>query len=218
MKKAILKRIIATIFSAVILCFACVSSSYAASNKVFFGAGINFNDGNERDFWLNYLGSKISTIVENKGYGGYQKVNQISANNALGILKDDAGIFAVHTHGTQTSISFSNNTSITMAQINALASNALSDVDLVVYGTCEAAKGGKYASNMVNSTFNKGAKVVIGFEDITYVDQMNHWLINFFSSYSRGKYVIEAASDGLFWTEAYYHGNAGGMDTVLIRY
>lgn len=218
MKSRFLKRIIAILLSSVILCFACTSPSYAVSDRVFFCAGIKHDDGGNRDWWLNNLDSEIYTIVSNKGYSGSLKTNQLNASEAFEILKNKAGIFAVHTHGTSTSVIFSNGTEMTMSQVNTLSSNALCDVDLVIYGTCEAAKGGKFASNMVNSTFRKGAKVVIGFEDLTYVDQMNQWLLDFFKSYSSGNDVTQSANDGLYWAKFWHFGDAGGTDKVLIRY
>lgn len=219
MKKPILRHILATLFSAVFVCYVCTTSSFAAPNRVFFGAGIKHSDGGNRDWWVNNLDSEISTIVKDKSYSGSLKTNEITASKAFEILKNEAGVFAVHTHGRQGSVTFSDNTLMTILEINALASNALSGVDLVVYGTCEAAKGGRYESyNMVNATFAKGAKTVIGFEDITYVNQMNQWLLDFFKSYSKGNDVTQAANDGLYWAKFWNFGNAGGTDTILIRH
>ncbi|MDE7398664.1 MAG: hypothetical protein K2N06_03960 [Oscillospiraceae bacterium] len=218
MKKAIFNRIGIALLSAVIICLSCSLPSYAATNnRIFFGVGIDFYNGIDRWQWLYELDTEISNIVKDKGYSDSQKVRKINADDALRVLRDEAGIFAVHSHGSATSVCFSNNTEITISQINALGANALSNVDMVIYGTCRAANGGISASNMVNSTFKKGAKVVIGFEELTYVDQMNQWLLDFFKSYSKGKSVTKSASDGLYWAKFWHFGNAGGTDKVLIR-
>lgn len=224
--KAIMKRIptikrtIAAFFSALIICFTCTSPAIAAtSDRIFFGAGIDIGvEGVDTAWWLDNLSSKeIPAIVKSKGYSGSESYYTINANDAFGILKNKAGIFAVETHGNATCVQFSNNTYIYKSQIDSLPSGALKNVDLVVYGACECAKGGSSGSNMVNSTYNKGAKAVIGFEDTIYVDQTNQWLFDFFKSYSNGKSITESAKDGLYWAKFWNFGNAGGTDTYLIR-
>lgn len=196
------------------------SSVYAASNdKVFYGAGIDHNDGNDRAWWVHSLDNDgiLGTIKNNNGYSGYEVSEDAKASYALRALKERAGIFAVHTHGSSTAVDFSSNTSIYKSDIDALTSNALKHVDIVVYGTCQAAKGGDKADNIVNSTFKKGANVVIGFEGDTFVNQMNQWLYDFFKSYSKGNNVTKSAEDGLYWAKFWNFGDPGGTDTVLIR-
>ena len=214
-----IKRTIAAFFSALIICFTCTSSAIAATNnRIFFGAGIDIGDGSDTAWWLDNLSSKeIPAIVKDKGYSGSENYYTINADAAFEILKNKAGIFAVETHGSATTVRFSNNTRIYKSQIDSLPSGALKNVDLVVYGACKCAEGGSSGSNMVNSTYNKGAKAVIGFEDNVYVNQTNQWLFDFFKSYSKGKSITESAKDGLYWAKFWNFADAGGTDTYLIR-
>lgn len=126
---------------------------------------------------------EIPKIVKDKGYSGYLKTTSITADTAFKIMKEDAGIFAVHSHGSPYVVSFSDDSAISKYQIDDLPSGTLSDLDLVIYGTCSAGAGGVSGINIVNSTYNKGAKVVIGFEELTYINEMNQWLFDFFKSY-----------------------------------
>lgn len=183
----------------------------ASSNKVFYGYSLD----SQRNWWINSLNNDriLNQIIYNNGYVGYEASEVADANYALNVLKERAGIFAVHTHGNVRNVFFKDGIAISEDDINALDTGALNHVDMVVYGTCQAAKG---ADNIANSTFEKGAKVVIGFRDITYVNQVNQWMYDFFKSYSNGNSVTTAAADGLYWAKFWNFGDPGGTESVRI--
>ena len=130
-------------------------------------------------------------------------------------------MFGIHSHGSKDTVLFrlsnGSTSNLTTSMMNALPANALKGVDVVVYGTCSAGKGGSGASNIVNATYNKGAYVVIGFKDVTYVKQMNQWLYDFFKSMAAPNAASDAIDDAVYWTKFWNWGDAGGTDNILFR-
>ena len=57
--------------------------------------------------------------------------------------------------------------------------------ELVIYGVCSTAEGGKTAENIVSTTVAAGARTVIGFENSVYSIGCNRWCAKFFEYYQR---------------------------------
>ena len=97
------------------------------------------------------------------------------------------GVFSILSHSEQNRVTLGNETSeISLSDIKALPYESLSSNRLVLYGGCETAKGGYSGDNMVNNTFYKGAKSVIGFQTKTETNVfgigINKWMKNFYES------------------------------------
>ena len=82
------------------------------------------------------------------------------------------------------------NGNLSVSDLNALPSNYLMYSDLIIYGACSTAEGGKYdTTNLVNATFAAGAKTVMGFETSVGAFSCNHWCLCFFEYYTTNYYV-----------------------------
>lgn len=63
-----------------------------------------------------------------------------------------------------------------------------------------------------------GAQHVVGFQDITYVGQINDFLHQFiYELGTEGETIADAYDNALFWVKVWNWGFAGGIDTALIR-
>lgn len=83
-------------------------------------------------------------------------------------------------HGEQKCIYTSDKRRVTFGDIQELASDALSDVKLVLYGACNTGKGRGNDPNMVNITRKMGAQTVIGFDQSIDCEEANFWSREFF--------------------------------------
>ena len=81
---------------------------------------------------------------------------------------------------------------LTNARIDTLPTNDLSAVKLVVYVGCKTGEGGTTANNTVNSTYNKGAQVVIGFKKSIAGAHADWWVDKFMPSLAAGDTIEEA--------------------------
>ena len=103
-------------------------------------------------------------------------------------------VFVYRGDGTQTYVLAGNSTQMTRANVLAMPAGALSHVKLVLYACCEAGKDWENGANLVNATYNRGAKCVVGFGLKTYCPELNMWTIQFMQSLASGK-TINAAMD-----------------------
>lgn len=198
---------------------------YVANASIYKGdaslIGMIDADGADRqDGWYNDWDTRNSLLLMRLG-GSMKFLGNCSATLGLEYLKSDA-CFLIHTHGTQKTVKFTDTagdvTYLTTETLDSLPDGELSNEVLVIYGTCSGGKGGSTAENIVNSTYNKGAQHVIGFQDITYVTQTNDFLHQFIHELGTDKETIADAYDNaLYWVKFWNWGNAGGIDNVLIR-
>ena len=63
---------------------------------------------------------------------------------------------------------------------------------IVLFGACETGLGGDNATNLVNTMYDKGADVVIGFKVEVWNFEIMAWTEAFFESLSNGDTVGEA--------------------------
>ncbi len=115
----------------------------------------------------------------------------IDGNTALGVLRASRA-FISRSHGGKTSISCANNTYMTRADILALPSGALSHMQLVYYGACSTGEGGASAENLVNATYDRGARTVIGFTTEVDCGSTNTWTAEFMEQISNNHTIYYA--------------------------
>ena len=120
------------------------------------------------------------------------KNTNIGATVALQGLRSSQ-VFVGRSHGSKTSF-VCNNGNITRSMVIALPANALSSAKLVYYGACLTGEGGADAENLVNATFDRGAKCVIGFTESINFDAGNKWTKKFMASLSDGDTIDTAIS------------------------
>jgi len=204
-----------------VVCLMVVGSIYSFNVSAYgYGAycqGIDWADGNDRYKWINDSQNALASLRCSQVTMG--KYN--TGSGALDALKY-CEVFIVHTHGSQTTVAYresnGSTSDMTTGMINGLPTNALSNLKFAVYGTCSAGMGGSGATNIVNSTANKGAKVVIGFLDLTYVSQVNQYLYDFLKSLGENRNTYQKAmNDGVYWAKFWNWGNAGGTDKPYTR-
>lgn len=94
--------------------------------------------------------------------------------------------------------------------IDNLPSNSLSDMEVAVYGGCYTANTSSVYGNLLNSTYNKGAKFVLGWKVATSNNQHTVWLKVFMESLSSGNNVSKAIVDADDEVYDLYYNNHGG--------
>lgn len=181
--------------------------------------GINHSDTTVRqNYYTPAVQNAISSIGVTEINGPY--TDEI-ATTALDRMRTSM-IWIVHTHGWNQGVNFNHsvygNTNLTYNDINSLFSNSLENERCVIYGTCSAGEGGEGAANMVNITYEKGAMTVIGWTDITWVDQMNIWLENFLIASGNGDTIWEAHQYALdIISNEFEEYGFGGLDNIYIK-
>ncbi len=101
-------------------------------------------------------------------------------------------IFACITHGSQTSLQGSSILPITIDDIKSMSDSAFEGLSLVYYGACLTGLGGDDEENLVNATYEKGAKIVIGFSRKVDIEQTNYWSERFLQYIANGESVQSA--------------------------
>jgi len=188
-----------------------------AHGQFTLGATID-EDGADRGWYISKSMNAVACM-------GYSQLNYgPSYGNSTGGLNSlqNSTLWTIHTHGSRTTVKYtaSNGTTsdITTTDIDNLPDFALKNSRLIIYGTCSAGEGGVNATNIVNSTYNKGAKTVIGFQVVTYVNQTNRWLHEFLiAAGEKGKTISESCADADYWVGIYFLGFHGGTDNRLVR-
>jgi len=152
------------------------------------------------------------------GHGSGYWVSKVEPNNAKWFY-DRSGLFIALAHGSQESILLGNDP-LYASQIDSWQDNSLSHMKLVLYGSCSSGQGGITAHNIVNSTYNKGAQTVIGFQDTVVIAHMNTWAKEFVKA-AGDEYTIrnveEACAEADFWVGFHHLFTHGGTDNRLIR-
>ena len=158
-----------------------------------------------KDGWILISGKEISLIALPESYDrtsffdnvllnmatiGYDDFYENSDIISRGVTEGElvariatAKISVIRTHGTKNSITTTGG-SLTSSDIRNLPSDVFSNAELVIYGACLTANGGANDSNLVTTTYDAGARTVIGFENSVYSVSCNHWCDKFFEYYS----------------------------------
>ena len=134
--------------------------------------------------------SFFETALEYMEAIGY--TNNFNNHNSvnLGTTKDQllgymscSKITLVRTHGSPTVVEVTDGY-LETTDLIALPTNYLSYSELIIYGACKTALGGKMASNLVAATIYAGARTVIGFQNNVEATACNEWCAYFFQTYS----------------------------------
>ncbi|MEE1115715.1 MAG: RICIN domain-containing protein, partial [Clostridia bacterium] len=124
----------------------------------------------------------------------------------------------IRTHGSRTSIVTSNQ-SITVSTISGLPDNALANSDLIIYGACSTGEGEENTTNLVNETYAKGAKIVVGFYDSVASGHVNYWIKCFINGWSLGMSAEDAARYADVEIRNFYtNTNKFSTDSWYIKY
>lgn len=222
------KRISYNIVCLLLLSFFLVSemecSCSAAPSYVATLLGMKDADGYDRqDGWFHDGDFDNSLRLLTRQYPTSQinYISNCSAATGLEYLKKSC-IFMLRSHGERRGVKFTDpNGAVTWITVNTVAElpdTAFINCQLVVYGTCSAGEGGRDAINIVNSTFDKYARHVVGFQDKIYRSQANDFFHQFMHELGAEKETLgDAYEDALFWVKVWNLGDAGGINNVLIR-
>ncbi|MBQ3012783.1 MAG: RICIN domain-containing protein [Clostridia bacterium] len=154
----------------------------------------------DRSSYFDTIQSKLESI-------GYTDCFNNHSTLSNGVMRADfleymrySKITLIRTHGSKTVVQASDGY-LSVSDLNALPSNYLMYSDLIIYGACSTAEGGKYdTTNLVNATLAGGAKTVIGFETSVGYLSCNYWCQYFFEYYAQnydveGKTFQDACND-----------------------
>lgn len=160
--------------------------------------------------------AEISDAARIIGGGAFQTVNTDLTQMSYSIR--NSGILVIRSHGSQNDVSLANGEVFSRFNMSGWSKYELKNARLILYGACETGLGGESANNLVNSTFNRGAKTVIGFQSAVGCDQMNTWTKEFFvASGNQSKTITQSLEHADYWTGFYHWGNRYGTDNRLVR-
>ena len=133
-------------------------------------------------FFGNALGY-IETIGYTNNFNNHNFVNLGTTKNQLLGYMSCSKITLIRTHGSPTVVEVTDGY-LEISDLIALPTNYLSYSELIIYGACGTALGGKMASNLVAATIYAGARTVIGFQNSVAPTPCNEWCAYFFQMYS----------------------------------
>ena len=181
------------------------------AHKAFSTIGIT-DAGHDHTSYMDRLSNPAACI----GYSQWNQSIDTSVNN-IEWYYDHSSYLVIRSHGAQNRIVLGDG-DLTRSDVLSWSSSRLNDMRLVLYSACSTGAGGASADNLVNATFDRGAKTVIGFQDAVNCDQANTWTKEFFiAAGERGKSVGEACTDADYWVGVYHLLFHGGTDNRLIR-
>lgn len=140
-------------------------------------------------------------------YHNHENINASVTEAELLKYISSSKITLIRTHGNQSSI-VTYDGFLTNSDMLNLSVDFLDYSELIIYGACETGLGGVGASNLVNSTYSRGATTVIGFEKSVYADEVNIWCIGFFLSLSWGDTIWDACKYGDAYVENFWYDPA----------
>ena len=170
-------------------------------------------DGLDRTSWL----PNTAAATRDMGYSTITYQNPTAAT-AFTQLKNSS-IWAVRAHGNSNGVLFyggNKDSWLDCEMLSTLPYYSLYRNRMVVYAMCRGGSGGNSAYNIVNLTYQKGAKCVIGFEYTIVYTHANRWIYEFFYSSKNGKTVKQACNDADYWTGVYLASH-GSTDFRLVR-
>lgn len=139
------------------------------------------------------------------------KNTNTSPQNTLNVLRSSRA-FISRSHGYKEGICCSGG-NMTRTDMLALPPGALSHMQLVYYGACKTGEGGASAENLVNATFDRGARTVIGFTVIVDCNSCNTWTKAFMTNISNGYTVTYAMK----MADTAVSSSPGGTNQRLVK-
>lgn len=172
------------------LCY--ISSDYTGNTSL---RPIIYIDYHNRQFGMVGItdsGHDHTSFMNNRIPAGYTRSSNTntSPQATLNVLRASRA-FVSRSHGYREGISCSGG-NMTRNDVLALPPGALSHMQLVYYGACLTGEGGSSAANLVNATFDRGARTVIGFTVEVGCGTTNTWTQEFMTSISNGETVDRA--------------------------
>lgn len=76
--------------------------------------------------------------------------------------------------------------------------------ELIIYGACKTGLGEENEANLVNATYDCGAKIVIGFLESVGSSQVNTWCKVFFENLSQGQTVQYSCDTATSYIQSKY--------------
>lgn len=172
------------------------------SNKQRFGlVGITDTGHDHTSFMNNNVPSNYTK----------SKNTNTSPQNTLNVLRSSRA-FISRSHGYKEGICCSGG-NMTRTDMLALPPGALSHMQLVYYGACKTGEGGASAENLVNATFDRGARTVIGFTVIVDCNSCNTWTKAFMTNISNGYTVTYAMK----MADTAVSSSPGGTNQRLVK-
>ncbi len=137
----------------------------------------------DRSFYFQNIMDDMETIGYTDNYHNHGAVDDGVTTDQLLEYMAHSKITLIRTHGEMTRIQTSNGFLTRDDLLNSLPENYFSYSELIIYGSCLTAQGGKYAENLVAATVDAGARTVIGFEASVGTRACNAWCELFFEKY-----------------------------------
>lgn len=172
------------------LCY--ISSDYTGNTSL---RPIIYIDYHNRQFGMVGItdnGHDHTSFMNNRIPAGYTRSSNTntSPQATLNVLRASRA-FVSRSHGYREGITCSGG-NMTRNDVLALPPGALSHMQLVYYGACSTGEGGSSAANLVNATFDRGARTVIGFTVSVGCGTANTWTQEFMTNISNGETVDRA--------------------------
>lgn len=193
------------------LCY--ISSDYTGNTSL---RPIIYIDYFNRQFGLvgiSDTGHDHTTFMNNRIPAGYTRSSKTntSPQATLDVLRASRA-FISRSHGYTEGISC-NGGNMTRSAVLALPPGALGHMRLVYYGACSTGTGGSGAANLVNATFDRGARTVIGFTVNVTCSTTNTWTRAFMNSISNGDTIDRA----MRLADNEVSNSPGGTNQRLVR-
>lgn len=141
---------------------------------------IGIPEGYDRTSYFGNIVSDLQSIGYNDCYSNHSNIDvEIDGDQLLDIM-GYSSITLIRTHGSFECV---------VASDRYLYKDEMSEYimrcsDLILFGSCSAAEGGKDADNMVYAAVTAGARSAIGFENSVNAYACNRWCEKFFEYYS----------------------------------
>lgn len=190
-----------------------VSSDYYANTLLRPIVYIDYYDQRFGLIGITDTGHNHTSFMNNPIPSGYSQLCGTDTTPAytLSILRKSKA-FISRSHGYKEGIVCKNG-NMTRDDMLSLPAGALIYLELVYYGACSTGEGGINADNLVNATYEKGAKAVIGFTESVSCGSCNSWTKAFMESLSKGN-TIKAATTA---ADKAVQGSPGGTNQRLER-
>ena len=108
--------------------------------------------------------------------------------------------------------------SLWASDISNLPDNSLTQIKVALFVSCKLAKGGiSNNSNVVNATFSRGARTVLGFQETIYLPPCLLWAKEFLASVNSGFTITQSIAKADDALARSYWGSGWGLDSLLVR-